>query len=152
MERTIHQRMRGKMEIDSSRHSRSLGSLLTALVHQLSALFRLELALARAELSQKVREAGAGLALLAAGGMIILIGLFFIVQAAVFGVVALLDIWLPAGVAVWLGPLLVGLAVVVIGWTLLSRGGSKLSAETLAMHRTAQSLREDAALIQEHQP
>ena len=140
------------MEIDSSQQSRSLGSLFTALVRQLSTLFRLELALARAELSEKVREAGAGLALLVAGGMIILIGLFFIVQAAVFGVVALLDIWLPAGVAVWLGPLLVGLAVVVIGWALLSRGGSKLSAETLAMHRTAQSLREDAALIQENQP
>jgi len=140
------------MEMESSRQSRSVGSLFAALGRQLSALFRRELALARAELSEKVREAGSGLALLAAGGMIILIGLFFIVQAVVFGVVALLDIWLPAGVAVWLGPLLVGLATVLIGWALLSRGGNKLSAETLALHRTAQSLREDSALAREHLP
>lgn len=136
----------------ASRETRSLGSLVAALSRQVSALFRRELALARAELSEKVREAGSGLALLAAGGMIILIGLFFIVQAAVFGVVALLDIWLPPEVAVWLGPLLVGLAAVLIGWALLSSGRSKLSAETLALHRTAHALREDTALAKEHLP
>jgi Putative Actinobacterial Holin-X, holin superfamily III len=108
--------------MDASPPSRSLNSLFTALSRQLSALFRRELALARAELSEKVREAGSGLALLALGGMIILTGLFFIVQAVVFGVVALLDLWLLAEVAVWLGPLLVGLAAVLIGWALLSNG------------------------------
>lgn len=140
------------MEMDSSGQSRSLGSLVAALSRQVSALFRRELALARAELSEKVREAGSGVALLAAGGMIILIGLFFIVQAAVFGLVALLDVWLPAEVAVWLGPLLVGLAAVLIGWALLSSGRNKLSAETLALQRTAQSVREDTALVREHLP
>jgi hypothetical protein len=144
--------MRDEIEMESSRQSRSLGSLFAALTRQVSALFRRELALARAELSEKVREAGSGLALLAAGGMIILIGLFFIAQAVVFGVVALLDIWLPAGVAVWLGPLLVGLAAVLIGWALLSSGRNKLGAETLTLHRTAHSLREDTALAREHLP
>lgn len=140
------------MQMESSPRSRSLGSLFATLSQQLSTLFRRELALARAEFSEKVREAGSGLALLAAGGMIILTGLFFIVQAAVFGVVALLDIFLPAAVAVWLGPLLVGLVAVVIGWALLANGRHKLSAETLAMQRTAQSVREDTALAREHLP
>ena len=140
------------MEMDSSGQSRSLGSLVAALSRQISALFRRELALARAEISEKVREAGSGFALLAAGGMIILIGLFFIVQAAVFGLVALLDLWLPAEVAVWLGPLLIGLAAVLIGWALLSSGRNKLSAETLALQRTAESVREDTALVREHLP
>jgi protein-S-isoprenylcysteine O-methyltransferase Ste14 len=144
--------MRNEIEMDVSRQSRSLGSLFAALSRQLSALFRRELALARAELAEKVREAGSGLALLAVGGMIILIGLFFIAQAVVFGVVALLDIWLPAELAVWLGPLLVGLAALLIGWALLSNGRSKLSAETLALHRTIHSLREDTSLAKEHMP
>ena len=138
--------------MDASRESRSLGSLFAALSRQVPALFRREVALARAELSEKVREAGSGLALLVAGGMIILIGLFFIVQAAVFGVVALLDIWLPAEIAVWLGPLLVGLGAVLVGWALLSSGRGRLSAETLTLHRTAHSLREDTALAKEHLP
>jgi hypothetical protein len=142
--------MQDGREMDPSPQSRSLGSLFTALSRQLSTLFRRELALARAELSEKVREAGSGLALLAAGGMIILIGLFFIVQAVVFGIVALLDLWLPAEIAVWLGPLLVGLAAVLVGWALLSSGRRKLSAETLAMQRTADSLREDTALAKGH--
>jgi hypothetical protein len=136
--------------MDPSPRSRSLGSLFATLSRQLSALFRRELELARAEFSEKVREAGSGLAMLAAGGMIILIGLFFIVQAVVFGIVALLDLWLPAEIAVWLGPLLVGLAAVLVGWALLSSGRGKLSAETLAMQRTADSLREDTALAKEH--
>ena len=138
------------MQTDPSPRSRSLGTLIGALSRQVPALFRREVALARAEFAEKVREAGSGLALLAAGGMIILIGLFFIVEAAVFGVVALLDIFLPAAVAVWLGPLLVGCAAILIGWALLSNGRTKLSAETLAMHRTAESLREDTALAKEH--
>jgi hypothetical protein len=136
----------------SSRQDRPLTSLVAALGRQVSALFRRELALARAELSEKVREAGSGLALVAAGGMIILIGLFFVVQAAVFGVVALLDLFLPPEIAVWLGPLLVGLATVLTGWSLLASGRNKLSAETLAMHRTAESLREDTELAREHLP
>ena len=140
------------MERDPSPQSRSLGSLVAALGRQLPALFRREVALARAELAEKLRAAGSGMALLAAGGMIILIGLFFIIEAAVFGVVALLDIWLPAAVAVWLGPLLVGVAAVLCGWSVLSSGRHKLSAESLALQRTTESLREDAALAKEHLP
>ena len=136
--------------MEPSRESRSLGTLIADLSRQVSALFRREIALARAELSEKARAAGSGLAALAGGGMIILIGLFFIVQAAVFGVVALLDIWLPAEIAVWLAPLLVGVATVLVGWLLLSGGLKKLSAESLAPQRTADSLREDATLVREH--
>jgi hypothetical protein len=144
--------MQEKVEMDAPRQSRSLSSLVAALSRQVAALFRRELALARAELAEKVREAGSGLALLVAGGMIILIGLFFIVQAVVFGRIALLDIWLPPEVAVWLGPLLVGIAAVLTGWTLLSRGRTKLSAETLTLQRTADALRQDTALAREHLP
>jgi hypothetical protein len=138
--------------MEPSRESRSLGSLVGALSRQVSVLFRRELALARAELSEKMCAAGAGIASLAGGGVIILIGLFFIVQAAVFGLMALLAIWLPAEVAVWLAPLLVGLAAVLVGWALLAGGRKKLSAENLAPQRTAHSLREDAALAREHLP
>ena len=66
--------------------------------------------------------------------------------------VVLLDIWLPAGVAVWLAPLLVGVAAVLVGWSLLSGGRKKLSADNLALQRTAHSLREDATLAREHLP
>jgi hypothetical protein len=136
----------------SSRQDRPLTALVGTLGRQVSALFRRELALARAELSEKVREAGSGLASVAAGGMIILIGLFFVVQAAVFGVVALLDLFLRPEIAVWLGPLLVGLAAVLIGWALLASGRNKLGAETFALQRTAESLREDSELAREHLP
>ena len=131
------------------RDSRSLGALLTDLSHNLSTLFRQEIALARAEVSEKLHQAGAGVALLAAGAMIILIGLFFLAQALVFGLVALLEIWLPAEIAVWLGPLLVGIAAGVLAWSLLARGRRQLRAERLAPQRTVESLREDAALARQ---
>ena len=131
---------------------RSLAALFGDLTSELSALVRQEIALARAEISEKIGQVGSGIFSLAAGGMLVLIGLFFIVQAAVFGVVALLDIWLPAEVAVWLAPLLVGVAAVLVGWSLLSGGRKKLSADNLALQRTAHSLREDATLAREHLP
>ncbi len=129
---------------------RSLAALLTEFSRETAALIRQEAALARAEIAEKISQAGRGSALLAAGGMLVLISLFFLVEALVFGVVALLDIWLPAEVAVWLAPLLVGLLAVLIGWMILRRGLSQLRATSLAPTRTAASLRQDADLVKEH--
>jgi hypothetical protein len=107
------------------------------------------MALGRAEVSEKFQQMGAGIASLDAGGMIILIGLFFLFQALVFGVAALLQLWVSEAVAEWLAPLLVGLVAVLIGWVLLSKGRSNLRPANLAPQRTTSSLRQDARFARE---
>jgi uncharacterized membrane protein len=136
--------------MDQGNGNHSLSSLFTSLTREVSNLIRQEVALARAEVSEKVSQLESGAGSLAAGGMIILIGLFFLAQALVFGVAALLQLWTSAVVAAWLAPLLVGLVIVIVGWVLLARGRSTLRARNLTPRRTVDSLRRDEQLVEEH--
>lgn len=133
-----------------SNDNRPLSSLVSDLAREISDLVRQEMALARAEMSEKISQATSGVTSLAAGGMILLISLFFLAEALVFGIAAILQIWLDASVAAWLAPLLVGLLAAVIGWVLLSKGRSNLQPRNLAPQRTMDSLQRDEELVKEH--
>ena len=128
---------------------RSLAALFTGLTRDLSALIRQEIALARAELAEKVGQVRTAVVSLGAGGVVALIGLYFLLQALVFGVAALLGGWLGGQIAVWLAPLLVGLLAVLLGWAVLRKGLRNLRTTSLAPRQTARSLRRDAELVRE---
>ncbi len=136
--------------MDQNDGNHSLSSLFTNLTREVSNLIRHEVALARAEVSEKVSQVGIGIGSLAAGGMLILIGLFFLAEALVFGVAAILQLWTSEVVAAWLAPLLVGVVIVIVGWLLLAKGRSNLKARNLALRRTANSLSRDEELVKEH--
>ncbi len=137
--------------MDPGRDNRSLSSLFTEVNRELSSLFRQEIALARAELSEKARQAGSGVGLLVAGWMVVLVGLFFVIQAAVFGLAAILvAIGVSDGIAVWLAPLLVAVVAVLIGWALTSKGIGTLRSTSATPSRTVESLRRDKELAEEH--
>ena len=129
--------------------TRSLSSLFSDLTRETSQLIRQEIALARAEIGEKISQAGIGVASLVAGGMIILIGLFFLAEALVFGVAALLQLVVSEVVAAWLAPLLVGLLAVLIGWAVMSKGRRNLQARALTPQRTIGSIRQDEEMVRE---
>jgi Putative Actinobacterial Holin-X, holin superfamily III len=136
--------------MDQGNGNHSLSSLIASLTREVSNLIRQEVALARAEVSEKVGQIETGVASLAGGGGIMLVGLFFLAEALVFGVAALLQLWTSAVIAAWLAPLLVGLVIVIVGWVLLAKGRRNLKARNLAPRRTAESLRRDEQLVEEH--
>lgn len=136
--------------MDRGNGNHSLSSLFTTLTRDVSDLIRQEVALARAEVSEKVSQIEVGVGSLVAGGMIILVGLFFLAEALVFGVAALLQLWTSDVVAAWLAPLLVGVVIVIVGWLLLAKGRSNLKARNLTLTRTADSLSRDEKLVEEH--
>ena len=136
--------------MEPGKDNRSLSSLFNELSREMSALFRQEIALARAEVDEKVAQARSGVALLVAGGLVVLVGLFFLVQAAVFGVAAILEIWLDGSIVVWLAPLLVAIVAALIGWAVLSGGLRKVTATSPVPRRTVESLRRDKDLAEEH--
>jgi protein-S-isoprenylcysteine O-methyltransferase Ste14 len=127
------------------RNDKSLAALFSDLTRDTVELVRQEIALARAELSQKVGTAQGALASMAVGAAVILAGLFLLLQAVVHGLAQVL----PPDMAPWLSPLIVGLIVAVIGWAMLKAGKSKLDPDNLVPQRTMDSLRRDKAVVQE---
>jgi hypothetical protein len=124
---------------------KSLPSLFSDLARETVDLVRQEMALARAEISQKITSAERGLVALIVGGVIILAGLMLLLQA----VVNALGMALPEETAPWLAPLIVGAVVAVIGYVMLKGGRSRLQPDNLMPNRTVESLRRDAAVAQE---
>lgn len=128
----------------------SLATLFTDLTREVSALIRKEVALARTEAAEKFTQVKNALISLGAGGVALLIGLYFLFQALAIGLAALLADWLGAQIGIWLAPLLVGLLAAIIGWLVLRRGLGNLQATELTPHRTAETLRRDAQMVKEH--
>jgi hypothetical protein len=127
------------------RNDKSLGTLFTDLTRETVDLIRQEIALARAEVGEKLNTAQHAIIAIALGAAVTLAGLFVILQA----VVNALAMFLPLALAPWLAPLIVGVLVALIGYLMIKNGQSNLKAETLMPERTMNSLRTDRAVIQQ---
>lgn len=121
---------------------RSTPGLFADLFGQTTRLMSSELALARAELSEKIAQAVGGLALLV-GGAVFLIGAVNVLLAA--AVTALVD----AGVAAPWASLIVAALVGVVGGLLVWNGLGNLKVSRLAPTRTAEQMRRDVHLVKE---
>ncbi len=113
----------------------SLGGLLGELARETSALFRKEIQLARTEVGQKLSQAGSGIAEIAVGGAVAFIGLQCLIAAAVIGLAYVVELWLSAVV--------VGIAVLLIGFAVLKMGTGNLRARKLLPERTIESIKQD---------
>jgi len=119
---------------------RTLGAVLSDLLTELTALFRTEIRLARAEMSEKASQMGTGIGFTAAGGFILFAGFLVLLAAAVGGL-------MEAGLPVWLSALIVAGATLVIGAIVLWLGLRRLNAKQLAPKRTVHQLERDAAVV-----
>jgi len=117
----------------------SASNLLSRLVGDITALFRNELALAKAEFSKAATNAKLGVAGMAASAAVLLAGALSIVAAAILGLAEVMEPWLAA--------LVVGVALGVIGFVMLQSAKKKLEPSALSMERTQQSLRRDAEVV-----
>jgi hypothetical protein len=124
------------------RDERSLGDLFSDLARETSTLVRQEVQLAKAELTHSATEAGRGVAMLAAGGLVAYAGLIFVLLAVVYGLIE-------SGMDPWLSALIVGLVVIAIGAIMLLRGRESLKPDNLAPRKTVETLKEDRAWVQE---
>jgi hypothetical protein len=125
---------------------RSLMGLFSDLWRETSTLVHQEAALARAELSEKISQVSTGAAAMAVGGAIVFSGFLVLLAAAVGALWLMLD----TEHRVWLAPLIVGLAVVVLGFVVLAVGRKELKSNNLAPSLTIESMRRDAELVKGH--
>jgi O-antigen ligase len=117
----------------------SAANLVSRLVSDLTALFRNELALAKAEFSKAATNVKLGVAGMAVGAAVLLAGALSLVAAAILGLAEVMDPWLAA--------LVVGVALGVIGFVMLQSAKKKFETSALTMERTQHSLRRDAEVV-----
>jgi uncharacterized membrane protein YqjE len=118
---------------------RGLGALLRDLAEGSAELVRGEVRLARIELGAAAGAAARGTALVAVGGVLLLLGTL----ATLTGVILLIgDQWLPRDMY-WLGALLVALITGGVAAWFAIRGRALLSPAALAPHETVATLKED---------
>jgi uncharacterized membrane protein YqjE len=120
----------------------SLSDLVIGLTDDISELVRKEVALAKAELQENVKEGATAGGMLAAGGMVAYAGLILILFAIA---IALGEWWNN----LWLGAAVVGLVVAVIGWIMFNSGKNQLQNVNLVPRRTVSSLKSDAQMAKE---
>ena len=129
----------------SNKEDRSFGSLFAELTQETTTLVQQEIALAKAEMSEKISQVGSGLATLIIGGFVLFAGLLKLLDAVIFGIAKLL----PPDLTPWLAALIVGVIVAIIGAVMLQKGRSNLKSTNLAPQRTAESLRRDKEFAKE---
>ena len=127
-----------------SPQDRSVGELFGDLSRELSTLVRQELELAKTEMSDKIATVGKDVGFLAGGGLIIYIGVLFILAAIALA----LNYYIPS-LPLWGSTLLVGLVVAGIGLALGMKGRHELQSTGLAPKQTIETLKEDKEWAQQ---
>lgn len=117
----------------------TIRKLLRHLLDQLSMLFRQELSLARAELSQSLTSLRAGAVSVALAGALLFAGLLLLLFAAVLAFALIVPAWLAA--------VLVGVIVLLIGASLLGLGVSRFRATSIQPKLSGESLRKDREIL-----
>ncbi len=118
-----------------------VGSLLTSLIDDTRLLFRQEVALFKAELVQKLKTTAINSVAIVVGGILALIGMFWLLAALVFG---LATVW-PA----WLAALVVGLGIVILGLIFVLIGIRTLSQMSAAPERTVRTMESNIEMVKE---
>jgi fatty acid desaturase len=122
--------------IQDELRDRSIGELLKQLSQETTTLVRQELELAKAEMAQKGKQAGAGAGMFGGAGAAALLGLGALTAAAIAA--------LGTGIALWLAALIVALLWLVVAGVLAMTGKSKVQQATPPVpEQTQQSVKED---------
>jgi uncharacterized membrane protein YqjE len=114
---------------------RSITTLLSDLASETILLIRQEVALMKAELSEKFSRIGQGAGALGAGALLAFSGWLVLLAAAVLGLATVVPAWIAA--------LIVALVVLAIAGVLFFIGKNRFDADSLTPRRTLRSLRED---------
>jgi hypothetical protein len=121
-----------------------LTSLLRDLRDEFTTLFRQEVSLAKAEITEKLKQLAKNLTFLVVGGALGFIAvIFFLFMLHNLITIALVSAGLSSVTASWLSPLLIAVAVGISAWGFISHGRKELSKEDLTPRKTIATLRED---------
>lgn len=122
--------------------ARSIPDLLDNALLQASALVSNEIALARAEMSEKVAHVGRGAAMIAVGALLA-------TPALVVILMAIASLMVDRGFAPWSANLLTGLVALALGALVIWAGASRFTASELIPRATMDEIRRDRVAVKE---
>jgi hypothetical protein len=125
-----------------------LTTLVRELLYEIRALLRDEVRLAKAETLEKGKELTRNLVVTMVGAAFAFAAIVVLASAADRGLTALLAQFVDLEIAVWLAPLLLGLAIALVSWMLIQKGLGALRNMTVVPERTVQTLKEDRRWIE----
>jgi hypothetical protein len=129
---------------------RSVVQLVKELRDEMTDLLRQEVVLAKTEMGEKTSRTLRNIAYLVVGSVVLQAGLVVLLLAGAAGAYAgLVEADFSHYTAGWLGPLSVGLVVVIIGYALLQKAISTLKNESLMPEETVASLKRTKHWAQE---
>ena len=117
--------------------NKSTGSLLSDALTHVSSLVRSEVDLARAEVNENLKSAGAAIGLIV-GAVVVALTALNVLSAALVAA-------LPAG---W-SALIVGVAFALIAYVMVNKGTNALKLSSLAPTRTTKNVKRDAQAVKE---
>jgi xanthine/uracil permease len=92
---------------------------------------------------------GRNVAYLAIGGLVLYAGLLALIAAACIGAAVLLGNVMDSEIASWLGPLIVGAIVAIVGYVFVQKAISTFKHESLMPRKTMESLRENTEWVKD---
>lgn len=122
------------------RERESAIGLLRRLIDEFTVLFRKEIALAKAEVTQGFSQVKAGAISMASGGAVLFAGFLVLLAAAVFGLSNVMPDWLAA--------LIVGAVVISIGFVMIYSGKNKMDPSVLKPEKTQHALQKDKEMVE----
>lgn len=125
----------------SEMDGRSLPEVLSAVASDLATLVRKEGELVRAEVSEKISDAGKAAVTLSFGAALVMGGFLTLLGALVLALSHLMD---PGWAA-----LLVGVVAGLLGYSIVRGAAKRFEPAALAPDRTARQLRKDTQLVKE---
>lgn len=141
------------MNTDTPSSNSSIPALLRELRDETTTLLRQEVALAKSEMKTNVSRMGGHAVQIAIGGFVAYAGVIVLLIGIGHLLGALLvRAGLDEQVAQWLAPSLVGLAVAIIGWMMLSKAKTALAHDDLTPKQTIDSMRDNKDWAQNKLP
>ncbi len=128
------------------KEERSLGDLFSELAAETSTLVRQEVSLAQTELTQKATSVGKNVGFLVAGGAVAYTALLVVLAAVVIGLTQLIHYLTDWQIitSAWIAAAIVGLAVGIVAYMLVTSALTKLKNTELTPRQTVETLKEDA--------
>lgn len=127
----------------------TIGRLFKDLAIDSRTLIQQEIELAKTEMAEKAAMFARNAAYLAVGGLVLYAGLLALIAAACIGLAVALDISLETSTAIWLGPLLVGVVVALVGYAFVQKAISTFSSESFTPRKTLDSIRENTEWLKD---
>lgn len=134
----------GEPSVGPDQGEASTGVLVSRLSQEMTTLLRGELELARLELSQKAKRAGAGVGAIGAAGVVALYGVGVLIAAVVLALALAIDAWLAA--------LIVAVVLLAAAAGMALFGKKRVDQATpLSPERTADNVKRDVDALKHHE-